>query len=279
MNQEKILLQIESEIIGLRTFIKKLTPEEKLHQLDIDLLRQKVRSIYDSVLMLETYPKAVPKATLSDIKQQQSIVEPEDEHDESFQAEKIWNETKADILNAEDLITKSDEEEEIIVKDVEKGNSQDDFKNAEEIKKEEPDNNIEVTSSSNKKKIEEIKDDNVDKDSDTSTKQPDLFSSNSETLADKLSEKTSPTLADRLTKSTLESLKKFIGINEKFLFINELFNGDMRNYNIALDELDSLKTIDGAKTYLFELKIQNQWQDDNEAYIKLKELIEYKFRD
>ena len=44
-----------------------------------------------------------------------------------------------------------------------------------------------------------------------------------------------------------------------------------------LDEINVLPTKKGVDTYLFELKIEFQWADDNEAYIKLKELLDRKF--
>ena len=64
--------------------------------------------------------------------------------------------------------------------------------------------------------------------------------------------------------------------NEKFLFINELFNGDMTRYNKILDEINEFTTSKGVETYILELKVQSQWGDDNEAYHKLKELCERK---
>jgi len=48
-------------------------------------------------------------------------------------------------------------------------------------------------------------------------------------------------------------------------------------YNKILDDINDLTTKQGVDTYLFELKIQSQWADDNEAYIKLNELLERKF--
>jgi len=79
MEQEKILLQIETELVALRTFIRKLKHDAKLHQLDIDLIKQKARSMYDSVLLLQPTSAATPRATVFDIKKPEPAEVPEEE--------------------------------------------------------------------------------------------------------------------------------------------------------------------------------------------------------
>ena len=68
-----------------------------------------------------------------------------------------------------------------------------------------------------------------------------------------------------------------IGINDKFLFVNELFGGSMEKYNKSIENLNDLKTLNGAMIYLNELKIELQWNSSNEAYQKLKDLVSRKF--
>jgi len=79
-----------------------------------------------------------------------------------------------------------------------------------------------------------------------------------------------------MQKSQISNIREAIGINDKFLFINELFNGDLGRYNKIIDDINELPTKKGVETYLLELKIQFQWADDNEAFLKLRELIERK---
>ncbi len=50
----------------------------------------------------------------------------------------------------------------------------------------------------------------------------------------------------------------------------------MGRYNKILDDINELPTKKGVDTYLFELKIEFQWTDENEAYIILKEILERK---
>ena len=96
-------------------------------------------------------------------------------------------------------------------------------------------------------------------------------------LGDKLQQEQEPTLADKLQHNSVKSLQSAIGINDKFLFVNELFNGSMEKYNRSIENLDDLKTLNGALIYLNELRVELQWNSSNEAYKRLLELIHRKF--
>lgn len=85
------------------------------------------------------------------------------------------------------------------------------------------------------------------------------------------------TLAAKLQQNPVRDLKSVIGINDKFLFVNELFGGSMEKYNKSVENLNDLKTLNGAMIYLNELKIELQWNSSNEAYQKLTELVRRKF--
>ena len=100
--------------------------------------------------------------------------------------------------------------------------------------------------------------------------------STGETLGEKMMGEDN-TLAAKLQQNPVPNLKWVIGINDKFLFVNELFGGSMEKYNKSIENLNDLKTLNGAMIYLNELKIELQWNSNNEAYLKLKELVSRKF--
>ena len=87
------------------------------------------------------------------------------------------------------------------------------------------------------------------------------------------------TLAAKLQQKSINELKAAIGINDKFLFVNELFGGSMEKYNKSIENLDDMKTLNGTLIYLNELKVELQWNSSNEAYQKLLNLIHRKFGD
>ena len=100
--------------------------------------------------------------------------------------------------------------------------------------------------------------------------------STGETLAEKMMGD-DRSLAAKLQQTPGRDLKSVIGINDKFLFVNELFGGSMEKYNKSIENLNDLKTLNGALIYLNELKIELQWNSSNEAYLKLKDLVTRKF--
>ena len=100
--------------------------------------------------------------------------------------------------------------------------------------------------------------------------------STGETLGEKMMSE-DHSLAAKLQQTPGRDLKSVIGINDKFLFVNELFGGSMEKYNKSIENLNDLKTLNGAMIYLNELKIELQWNSSNEAYMKLKDLVSRKF--
>ena len=100
--------------------------------------------------------------------------------------------------------------------------------------------------------------------------------STGETLGDRMMQEDN-SLAAKLQQNPVRDLKAAIGINDKFLFVNELFAGSMEKYNKSIENLNDLKTLNGAMIYLNELKIELQWNSSNEAYQKLKELVSRRF--
>ena len=84
-------------------------------------------------------------------------------------------------------------------------------------------------------------------------------------------------LAARLQKKPVTDLMTAIGINDKFLLLNDLFAGSMEKYNRSVRALNNFPTLLGAKTYMSELQIEFQWDINSEAYKKLNDLVERRF--
>ena len=99
-----------------------------------------------------------------------------------------------------------------------------------------------------------------------------------ETIADRLQQQEDHSLAAKLQhEAAVKDLRTAIGINDKFLLVNELFGGSMEKYNKSIENLNDLKTLNGALIYMNELRIELQWNSSNEAYQKLLELVHRKF--
>ena len=99
-----------------------------------------------------------------------------------------------------------------------------------------------------------------------------------ETIGDRLQQQEDHSLAAKLQhEAAVNDLRTAIGINDKFLLVNELFSGSMEKYNKSIENLNDLKTLNGALIYMNELRIELQWNSSNEAYRKLLELVHRKF--
>ena len=106
----------------------------------------------------------------------------------------------------------------------------------------------------------------------------DLFSDGSPgTLADRYRETNERRVADRLSENKVADLRTTIGINDKFLFINELFEGNMRIYEEAVRKLNESPTMAQADLLLLDLKIVYNWDSESPTVKKFVELVRRKF--
>lgn len=70
-------------------------------------------------------------------------------------------------------------------------------------------------------------------------------------------------LAETVVTSKINNLKTAIDINQKFTYINELFNGDVDSFSQALDRLNSFNELSEANQYLNEeLKSKYEWNEE-----------------
>jgi hypothetical protein len=104
------------------------------------------------------------------------------------------------------------------------------------------------------------------------------FDSEAKTVAEEISEKVNEeSLAEKFQKNKITDLKEAIGINEKFYFINELFDGVMKEYNEAIETLNSKPLKEEALNHLKQIKEERDWKEDAEAFGQLKGILERKF--
>lgn len=103
----------------------------------------------------------------------------------------------------------------------------------------------------------------------------DLFGDEEFGFSQKLQEARDKSLGNRIRKDT--DLKSSISINDKFLFINELFDGNLREYNEHIDILNSYKDLHSAFEYLDLLRKKNLWESDGKGFNRLKDLVEKQF--
>ncbi len=109
--------------------------------------------------------------------------------------------------------------------------------------------------------------------------QPDLFSK-AEDLNAKLGKMQSSTsVADKLQKQETMPLQQMIGINDKFYFVNALFEGDVAAYQGMLRTLTHCKSRAEEQAQLTSLASSYAWEKDNPAMEKLLEVLDKRWGD
>lgn len=106
----------------------------------------------------------------------------------------------------------------------------------------------------------------------------DKFKDEKKSLNEKLGEeKKEKSLADKIQKKPIKDLKTAIGINDKFIFINELFKGSLQEYNKAIETINAYNSDSEAFLFIEELKGKYNWEEKADVYVKLEEFVLRKF--
>lgn len=84
-------------------------------------------------------------------------------------------------------------------------------------------------------------------------------------------------VAEKLQHKKITDLKASIGINEKFQFINELFDGNMKEYNVAVDQINSFSSFEEADSYIANLEDVYKWKTDDQIVENFKALVQRRF--
>ncbi|MEO5569685.1 MAG: hypothetical protein ABIT08_08170 [Bacteroidia bacterium] len=239
--------------------------ESKIPQIEIDLLLNNTRNLYEALLQLNKLNSA------------ENVI---------VKTEFVAEEKKVEEPKIVEIKTPEPVKEEIIA-EMESGH--DELKASVEIPQVEKIEEVqEKISAPVEQKIMEERTSVINKTSKPVSKSGNLFEeatvvSNKfegpQTVHDKITKsKEDKSWHDKLQNQPVTDLKKSIGINEKFKFVNELFDGHLQNYNESIDFLNSCKTYADAEHYISEtLTPKFNWKKDSEVYKSLTLLIQRKF--
>ena len=98
-----------------------------------------------------------------------------------------------------------------------------------------------------------------------------------ESLNDRLKE-VKIELSQSLTSSPIKDLKKAIGINDRFLFINELFRGDEAMYERSIKTIQNFSIYAEAEFWIRrELKVKIGWIDSDPVVKQFDQLVKRRF--
>ena len=106
----------------------------------------------------------------------------------------------------------------------------------------------------------------------------DLIGNSGTSLNDRLNVGSTVELGTLLKASPVKELRKAIGVNDRFVFINELFRGDEPMYERSIKTINNFRILPEAEYWMErELKIKLGWDDSREIVQHFYQLVRRRF--
>lgn len=274
--------------------------DRPISQLDIDVMMEKTREFYDVLCCINGNKWNTPGAVWSVKKDNDASTNNEHDNDEISQNEKgeshysslddidedesVEDEKEPDEKDNDIIFEWNEEKEEpeennnVSLKTEEEAGNNDTEETTNTMMdelgmKEESKNTTEAWGEENQNPIIEEHEIKIE----ISTENPTVEATQHVTIGDILEKQPDNSIASQLQRKTINDLRTAIGINERFLFLNDLFKGSMEKYNKSLSVLNEINNLDGAIIYMHELQVELQWDENSLAYKKLMNLVERRF--
>lgn len=105
----------------------------------------------------------------------------------------------------------------------------------------------------------------------------DLVSDKNTSLNDKLKQQKTE-LSEVLKDTPIKDLRKAIGINDRYVFINDLFRGDEAMYERSIKTINAFNIYPEAEYWMNrELKVKLGWDDTKETVVHFYQLVKRRF--
>jgi len=249
MNKKELIKILITDIQDLYTITNRFENTENIHPLDVDLALSKVRNLYELLLKLN------PQASYLSENQEKEISTPVKKDVTTVAEEKTSPPAKT-------------EENPEVNKPLRK-------------EKEHTENTPEVIIASGNEKKQTLPKEETEEDK-TETEIP---TDAPEIVADKFQSKkfvhdnisktnTKKDVSSKMQSKPIQDINSAIGLNDKFIFIRELFNNDKDYYNETIQILNNFDNYENAIEFLNE---NFEWDEEDKNYIHLKELVSRKY--
>jgi len=296
---KKIVENIVLHTSFTQKFAEKIVSDNlEISRLDIDLAKQHIQSLYDSILQLETTfvqetmeNSSSKEEELSDI--DEFLLDLDEEFADTYaelelelgaKEQNEEREVKVDLSEekfvAEEVSSQQDEVEEVVVSEVETAVEaaasieEEKIPSIENVELQESE--IENTPLEESLEQPQETEDNARNEVEEIDAKTEVVAG-SKTLFDLFEEQPQTSLQDRVSHNKIDNIRSVIGINEKFRFINELFKGDMNTYNSVVDKLNTLISMDEAERFLVSYKARYDWEEEGEVYKEFYAVIERRY--
>ena len=263
MDQSKLLQLVKKDLEELKDLTNELTVSESISKIEIEIALSKSKLIYQELELLK-------EMNLSDVETEKPFIK------EAKKEEKPVNISEAKVVvEVEPEVTEQPNETptEILVEDEPNLNGEVKHEPNEVINE----SNLEVEEEIKvEKKIEDIAEDSSQNNEIKEEEEPSIVLGETFAAGKSINETASEnqTLDQKIASSPINRLEPAIGLNDRFLFMRELFEGNSDNYNHAIKEIDQMNNLKEAVDYL---SINYKWKK-TEASLKFVELVKRRFQ-
>lgn len=289
--QQKLLSLSDS----MRKASERVCESEVVSQLDVDVLRQKMREMYDFLLTAD-YQEAIVETPITqeavlkiELKQEEPIIEEEKQEVIELVEEKVELveekiELEIEPIKVEEEKIEIAEEKAVVVEErlefVEEKVEKVEEKVVPEVelpKVVEPEIVFEEPVKQPKQetpKTSSVLDylhNNIMKDNEPKQAKKEEY-----TTLDLF--KTQTSIAEQFENKNRSDLRTAIGVGEKFMFINDLFSGDLKAYTNFINILNEANSLEMSMTVIEENRNKRKWIKNSLAYSTLENLVEKRFR-
>ncbi len=247
MNKKELIKRLNSDIQNIYSITNKFENSENIHPLDIDLALSKVRNLYELLLKLDSGRV----------------------HITNNQIEEISLPVKKEKTEIETEVREEPKKVEVKIEKTARSAGVEEEKTEEKESIHEPEFVIET--GSDEEKVEEPIE---PKPNGSPEIVADKFQSK-KFVHDNISKKNiKKDVSSKMQSKPINDINSAIGLNDKFIFIRELFGNNKEHYHETVQVLNNFDTYDNAVKFLDD---NFDWEPENENYERLKELVRRKF--
>ncbi len=239
MDKNDLVNKIKKDIQDIYSISDRLNGNSQIYQIDIDLALSKVRNLYDLLLKLN------PQEDKVQVREEKELPEPKKQVTEKPINEPIKKQVTTQI---------------------------DEIDSDDEVEIKEPEFIIETPK---KEVIKELPEEKSETNSNVS---PEIIAEKFQAkkfIHDDISTKNSKKdVSTKLQSKPIKDINAGIGLNDKFIFIRELFEGDKEHYYETIQVLNNFDTYENAVEFLNK---NFDWDSEDTNYERLKELVRRKY--
>lgn len=283
--QEKLKLTIEE----IKQLTDRIISSKDISQIEIDILLSKLRDTYSLCLGFDNkeeerefeIKEEMPKEII-ELVEVFELEKTEDVEEEEIEEEIEEEEVEEEEIIEEEIEEKEEEEEvkEIILEkktpSVLKYLNENMPKSMNFAFEEKPLVKEEAIEKVVEEIVESVKEE-VKTESPKTTTLGEKYQ-NQASLFESMSNKTEKNDINSKLNQSRADLRTAIGVHEKFMFINDLFSGNLREYTEFIQNLNAAENLDNAKDIIREVKEKKRWITTSLPYTTLENVVERKFK-